>query len=190
MSNFHELNSLSLLRLMKSSTFGLGLKMFWNRLFSTEVQTNEVCRMFLLSNFSLERSLKFRNETLLKPHFTILSERGFCRYFVYQGAKFCCVPTAIEKLRQSEYRTSERHSAWANRLVALRSRPKVELFIRWTKLSEKEMKSSTSGSRKFVWMSLDLPTRSIRVLQTDRTSEDRPRDTDVDLRMGRTRLIN
>ena len=134
--------------------------------------------------------LNFATKLCWNPILLSLSERGFCRFFVYQGAKFCCVPTAIEKPRQSEYRTSERHSAWANRLVALRSRPKVELFIRRTKLSEKEMKSSTSGSRKFVWMSLDLPTRSIRVLQTDRTSEDRPRGTDVDLRMGRTRLIN
>ena len=35
-----------------------------------------------------------------------------------------------------------------------------------------ELKSSTSGSLKFVWMSLDRPTRSIRLKQTDRTSED------------------
>ena len=34
------------------------------------------------------------------------------------------------------------------------------------------MKSSTSGSVNFVWMSWDRPTRSIILLQTDRTSED------------------
>ena len=33
-----------------------------------------------------------------------------------------------------------------------------------------------SGSVKFVWMSLDRPTRFIRLLQTARKSEDRPRD--------------
>ena len=40
---------------------------------------------------------------------------------------------------------------------------------------QKFMKRSTSGSVKSVWMSLDRPTprRSIRLLQTDRTSEDR-----------------
>ena len=36
------------------------------------------------------------------------------------------------------------------------------------------MKSSTSGSVTFVSMSLDRPTRSSHLLQTDRTSEDRP----------------
>ena len=35
------------------------------------------------------------------------------------------------------------------------------------------MKSSTSGSVTLVWMSLDRLTRSNRLLQTDRTSEDR-----------------
>ena len=40
----------------------------------------------------------------------------------------------------------------------------------------KFMKCSTSGSVEFVWMSLDHPTRSIRLLQTDRTSEDRLRE--------------
>ena len=40
----------------------------------------------------------------------------------------------------------------------------------------KFMKSSTSGSVEFVRMSLDRPTRSIRLLQTDKTSEDRLRD--------------
>ena len=36
------------------------------------------------------------------------------------------------------------------------------------------MKSSTSGSVNFVWMSLDRPRRSVRLLRTaDRTSEDR-----------------
>ena len=36
------------------------------------------------------------------------------------------------------------------------------------------MKSSTSGSVNFVWMSLDRPTRSIRLIRTaDGTSEDR-----------------
>ena len=38
------------------------------------------------------------------------------------------------------------------------------------------MKSSTSGSVRFVGMSLDRPTRSVRLLQTDRTSKDRLRD--------------
>ena len=38
------------------------------------------------------------------------------------------------------------------------------------------MKTSTSGSVKFVLMSLDRPTRSFRLLQTDRTSEDRLRN--------------
>ena len=37
------------------------------------------------------------------------------------------------------------------------------------------MKSSTSGSVEFVGMSLDRPTRFIRLLQTDRTFEDRLR---------------
>ena len=40
----------------------------------------------------------------------------------------------------------------------------------------KFMKRLTSGSVEFVWMSLDHPTRSIRLLQTDKTSEDRLRD--------------
>ena len=40
----------------------------------------------------------------------------------------------------------------------------------------KFMKSSTSGSVKFVCISLDRPTRPFRLLQTDRTSEDRFRD--------------
>ena len=35
------------------------------------------------------------------------------------------------------------------------------------------MKSSTSGAVTLVWMSLDRLTRSNRLLQTDRTSEDR-----------------
>ena len=35
------------------------------------------------------------------------------------------------------------------------------------------MKSSTLGSVKFVWMSLDRRTRSIFLLQMDRTPEDR-----------------
>ena len=50
------------------------------------------------------------------------------------------------------------------------------LNFSWDKLNLvvfKFMKSSTSGSVKFVWISLDRPTRSIRLLQTDRTSEDR-----------------
>ena len=38
------------------------------------------------------------------------------------------------------------------------------------------MKISTSGSVTVVLMNLDRPTRSIRLLQTDRTSEDRLRD--------------
>ena len=38
------------------------------------------------------------------------------------------------------------------------------------------MKSSTSGSVKFVQMNLDCPTRFIRLLQTDRTCEDRLRE--------------
>ena len=41
------------------------------------------------------------------------------------------------------------------------------------------MERSTSGSVKFVWMSLDRPTRSLsfkHIVQTDRTSEDRLRD--------------
>ena len=37
------------------------------------------------------------------------------------------------------------------------------------------MKISTSGSVKFVRMSLDRPTRSIRLLQTDRMSQNRLR---------------
>ena len=55
--------------------------------------------------------------------------------------------------------------------IQLRPSPIVELFTShgtnytwWGKF----MKSSTSGSLKFVWMSLDRPTRSIRLLQTDR----------------------
>ena len=40
----------------------------------------------------------------------------------------------------------------------------------------KFMKSSTSGSVEFVWMILDHPTRSIGLLQTDKTSEDRLRE--------------
>ena len=38
------------------------------------------------------------------------------------------------------------------------------------------MKRLTSGSVKFVLMGLDRPTRSARLLQTDRTSEDRLQD--------------
>ena len=38
------------------------------------------------------------------------------------------------------------------------------------------MKSSTSGSVKFARMSLGRPARSIRLLHTDRTSENRLRD--------------
>ena len=38
------------------------------------------------------------------------------------------------------------------------------------------MKSSNSDSVTFVGMSLDRPTRSVRLLQRDRTSEDRLRD--------------
>ena len=56
--------------------------------------------------------------------------------------------------------------------VGVRPRLNVELFMRWVKL----MKGWTSGSVKFVWMSLDRLTRSIRLLQTDRTSEDLLRD--------------
>ena len=41
---------------------------------------------------------------------------------------------------------------------------------------QKFMKSSSSGSVKFVGMSLDRPTRSVRWLQKDRTSEDRLQD--------------
>ena len=40
----------------------------------------------------------------------------------------------------------------------------------------KFMKSSTSGSVEFVWMILDHPTRSIGLLRTDKTSEDRLRE--------------
>ena len=40
----------------------------------------------------------------------------------------------------------------------------------------KYMKSLTSGSVKLVWMSLDRPTRSICLPQTDRTFEGRFRD--------------
>ena len=51
--------------------------------------------------------------------------------------------------------------------------------------------SSTSGSLKFVWMSLDRPTRSIRLLQTDRTSKDRLQiKKNVDPHMRRTKLMN
>ena len=56
---------------------------------------------------------------------------------------------------------------------SLRPRPNVALFMRRTKLSEL---SSTSGSVKFVWMSLDRPRRSISPFQTDRTSDDRFRN--------------
>ena len=50
--------------------------------------------------------------------------------------------------------------------------------------------SSTSGSLKFVWMSLACATRSIRLLQTDRTSKDRLQIKNVDLHMRRTKLMN
>ena len=51
--------------------------------------------------------------------------------------------------------------------------------------------SSTSGSLKFVYMSLDRPTRSIRLLQTDTTSKDRLQiKKNVDLHMRRTKLMN
>ena len=53
--------------------------------------------------------------------------------------------------------------------LTIKPRPNVELFMTQTKLA-------TSDSVKFFWMSLDRPTRSIRLLQTDRTSEDRLRD--------------
>ena len=54
----------------------------------------------------------------------------------------------------------------------LRLQKDEEFGIYWVKF----MKSSTSETVKFVWMSLDRPTRSIRLLQTDRTSEDRLQD--------------
>ena len=51
--------------------------------------------------------------------------------------------------------------------------------------------SSTSGSLKFVWMSLACATRSIRLLQTDRTSKDRLQiKKNVNLLMRRTKLMN
>ena len=56
----------------------------------------------------------------------------------------------------------------------VRPRPNVALFRRQTKLSELSSWKVlvTSGSIKFAWMSLDHPTRSIRLLQMARTSED------------------
>ena len=51
------------------------------------------------------------------------------------------------------------------------------------------MKSSKSGSVNFVWTSLDRPTRSIRLLQTDKTSEDRLREN-VDLTSHATKYTN
>ena len=48
----------------------------------------------------------------------------------------------------------------------------VRKHASWVKF----MKSSTSGTVTFAWRSLDRPTRSIRLLQTDRTFEDRFRD--------------
>ena len=59
----------------------------------------------------------------------------------------------------------------------------VRKHASWVKF----MKSSTSGTVTFAWRSLDRPTRSIRLLQTDRTFEDRFRD-DVDPHMQRTKL--
>ena len=53
--------------------------------------------------------------------------------------------------------------------IITRPSSNVELFMRLAKL----MKSWTYGSVKFVWISYDRPTRSIRLLQT---SEDRLRD--------------
>ena len=51
--------------------------------------------------------------------------------------------------------------------------------------------SSTSGSLKFVWMSLAHATRSIRLLQTDRTSKDRLQiKKNVNLLKRRTKLMN
>ena len=51
--------------------------------------------------------------------------------------------------------------------------------------------SSTSGSLKIVWMSLAHATRSIRLLQTDRTSKDRLQiKKNVNLLMRRTKLMN
>ena len=52
------------------------------------------------------------------------------------------------------------------------------------------MKSSTSGSIKFASMCLGRSTRSIGLLRTDRTSEDRLQDKRVDLHMRQTKLIN
>ena len=48
----------------------------------------------------------------------------------------------------------------------------VRKHASWVKF----MKSSTSGTVTFAWRSLNRPTRSISLLQTDRTFEDRFRD--------------
>ena len=55
----------------------------------------------------------------------------------------------------------------------VRPRRNVELFVRQTKLTvSNSWKVRPPAKFKFVWMSLNLPTRSIRLLQTDKTSED------------------
>ena len=51
--------------------------------------------------------------------------------------------------------------------TTLRPRPNVELFMRRSKLSE----LSSSKVRRLAQLSWDPPTRSIRLLQTDRMSE-------------------
>ena len=64
-------------------------------------------------------------------------------------------------------------TATRNTKRRLGPRQNVEPFMR---LLVKFIKNMTSGSVEFVWMSLDRPTRSIRLLQTDRTFEDRLRE--------------
>ena len=56
---------------------------------------------------------------------------------------------------------------------SVRPGPNDDLFMRGTKLSElSSWKFDVLAPVKFVWMSLDHPTHSIRLLHTDRTSED------------------
>ena len=68
-------------------------------------------------------------------------------------------------------------------LYHVRPWPNVELFVRRTKLIELSSwkLSSTSGSVKFVWISFDRRTRSIRLKVIS--------EANVDLYMRRTKLI-
>ena len=71
--------------------------------------------------------------------------------------------------------------------LPLRPRPNFELLMRQDKQWVRFIKSTMSVSVKFVWMSLDRPTRSIRLLQTDNVWRSSPGQRSI---LRRTKLIN